>query len=225
MSIIKSFVKPFVGIGILVNLCYANDVVVLIDYSKSISKDDWRIYDSVFEKTVNGDLKIFDRLSVMPIGTNTQGRSEVFGSITMKDMGHPVKSRNYNNQNKQKLFDIYLDKQKKLSGKEDKTLIMSSIRAAVDYTKNSSDPKKTIIILSDMDDSSNEFPRSQVNSGKCSDIDSMIKKAGNKPNLSGVNVVVRGASAQNDNAYTCKQKFWESYFKTSGAASVDYVRQ
>lgn len=220
----KKLLVIVLSLGLYTNVIIAKDVVVLIDYSKSIGKDDWNIYDSFFETTTN-DLNIGDKLYLMPIRTNNQGQSEIFGSVNMEDKGHPVKSKKFNNQQIAQLFSVYIDKKKKMAGKEDKKLIMSSIRAAVDYTKNSSDPKKTIIILSDMDDSSSEFPRSQLNSGKCSDIDSMIKKADSKPNLSDVNVIVRGVSAQNDNTFICKQKFWENYFKASGAALVDYAKQ
>ncbi len=212
------------GLSLCANVSFAKDIVILIDYSNSISNEDWKIYDTMVSQTFKS-LEVNDRISLMPIGTNSQGSTQAFGSVTLEDKGHAVKSKNYNFPRLKKLLDIYKEKKSTMANKENRTLIVSSLRAAGEYLNSSKDPKKTIIVLSDMDDSSKEFPMSQLKSGQCSSSDAIVKKANNKPMLSRINIIVRGASAKNDQGYACMKNFWSTYFKASGAATVDYSRQ
>lgn len=221
---VKKTAAMALGLSLFANIALANDTVVLVDYSDSISNEDWKIYDSTVLHTLNA-LGVKDKVALMPIGTNSQGSSQIFGSVQMEDKGHPVTSKKHNMPKLKKLINVYKEKKKSMANKENRTLIVSSLRAAGEYLQSSKDPEKTIIILSDMVDSSKEFPMSQLKSGKCTNINSLIKNADNKPMIKGVKVIIRGASSQNDSGYACMKNFWNGYLKASGAVTVDYSRQ
>ncbi len=200
MSVINKFLTGTFFL-LSISIVQAKDVVVLVDYSESITEEEWKNYDSAFISMVN-TLKVNDRISLMPIGNQTQGKTSVFDSVTLVDKGHPLISKKENNRLLKSLLSVYAKKKKELAGKEGSTRIASSLRAASEMLQTSTQTEKTILILSDMLDSTREFPMGDFDNGKCSKEKVVVEKA-QKPNLSGFKVVIRGAGGSTDEGYAC----------------------
>jgi hypothetical protein len=121
------------------------------------------------------------------------------------------------------LLSVYAKKKKELAGKEGSTRIASSLRAAAEMLQSSTQTEKTILVLSDMLDSTREFPMGDFDNGKCSKEKTVVAKA-QKPNLADANIIVRGAGGNSDEGYACVKSFWTNYLKSSGAKTIDYAR-
>lgn len=216
--------KILTGTFLLMSLSslQAKDVVVLVDYSESITQEEWKNYDKAFMSMVNS-LKVNDKISLMPIGTQTQGSAVIFSSITLADKGHPLVSKKENNKLLKSFMSVYIQKKKEMAGKEGSTRIASSLRAAAEVLQSSPQSNKTILILSDMLDSTNEFPMADFNNGQCSKEQNIVDKA-KKPNLNGFSIIVRGAGGGSDDGYACVKSFWSHYLMSAGASEIDYAR-
>ena len=100
-----------------------------------------------------------------------------------------------------------------------KTDLMSSFQVADRVLKGCGQPKKILIILSDMleDSDAYNFETEILSDERVSHILANEKKRGRIPDLTGVYVYVAGAAASNLDQYYSVMKFWLAYFKESGA--------
>ena len=107
-----------------------------------------------------------------------------------------------------------------------RTDIMTSLQVAERVFKNSHQPRKILVILSDMIEDSNayNFEREELTDKRISDIIERERNRKRLPDLSTVKVYVVGALAKNAMRYERIQAFWFEYFKACGAtlASENY---
>jgi len=99
-----------------------------------------------------------------------------------------------------------------------RTEILNSLNIA-DTIFHKEKRHKILVILSDMIQDSKEynFERTKVTNNYISNIIRFRKKHNLVPNLAGVKVYVAGASADEARKFRSIEKFWNSYFKLSGA--------
>lgn len=100
-----------------------------------------------------------------------------------------------------------------------RTDIMSSLQVAERVLSDFPQPRKVLVILSDMieDSAAYNFETEILSDERISDILANEKKRGRLPDLQGVHVYVAGAAASNLDRYYTVQKFWLAYFKECGA--------
>jgi hypothetical protein len=215
----KNILRSVLVIVLLkISLFATTEYIVLIDYSKSIGKDDQKIYKKTLG-SVLGKMKSGDRISLVDIGQNDLSNFEFFDQVSMKK-GFTNKVKIYNRNSLKKLWKRFLNKPFET---ENATNIISAIRGSTQRFNRSQADTKVLIILSDMIDSSEESQIGQFAQGEnCSQIKSVVSKI-NKPNLDTVNVYVAGAGGIGDKGYNCLKKFWQEFFIQSGVARDNLV--
>ncbi len=199
---------------------HAAEYIILIDYSKSISKADQKIYKQTVG-SVLGKIKGGDRVSLVDIGKSDMTEFSIFDEFTA-EKGSTNKIKIHNKRGLQALWKRFLDKPFET---ENYTKILSSIRGAQQRFDSSADDDKNLIILSDMVDSTRESHGLQFSKNqKCSSVPAVLKKI-DKPKLNGVKVYVAGAGGQGDAGYECLKSFWTQFFVDSGVKPSNLVYQ
>lgn len=215
--------KLFSVIALIVALSLhlgASEYIVLIDYSKSISKADQKIYKQTLG-SVLGKIKGGDRISLVNIGKSDMTNFTIFDEFSAKK-GSTNKVKIYNKKSLGKLWKRFL---KKPFETENSTKIISSIRGAEQRFNSSKSDDKYLIVLSDMIDSTKESKGFQFSKNQgCNSVSKVVQKI-NKPNLDGIKVYVAGAGGKGDAGYSCLKKFWTEFFVKSGVKKSDIVYQ
>jgi hypothetical protein len=100
-----------------------------------------------------------------------------------------------------------------------KTDIMSSLQVAERIFKSFSQPKKVLVIMSDMIEDSEDynFEKENLSEKRIEEIITREKNRERIPDLGGTKVYVVGANSKNLNQYYRVQNFWLRYFKGCGA--------
>jgi len=100
-----------------------------------------------------------------------------------------------------------------------KTDLMSSFQVGDRVLKGCGQPKKILIVLSDMleDSDAYNFETEILSDERISHILANEKKRCRIPDLTGVHVYVAGAAASNMDHYYSVMNFWLAYFKECGA--------
>jgi len=199
---------------------YASEYIVLIDYSKSISKADQKIYKQTLG-SVLGKIESEDRISLVNIGKSDMTNFTIFDEFTA-EKGSTNKVKIHNKKGLQALWKKFLNKPFET---ENDTKIISSIRGAQQRFDSSPSDDKFLIILSDMIDSTKESKGFQFAKNKKCDSASKVLKNIDKPNLNGVKVYVAGAGGEGDAGYQCLKTFWTGFFVQSGVTQSDLVYQ
>jgi hypothetical protein len=200
-------------------LC-ASEYIVLIDYSKSISKADQKIYKQTLG-SVLGKINAEDRISLVNIGKSDMTNFTIFDEFTA-EKGSTNKVKIHNKKGLQALWKRFLDRPFET---ENATKIISSIRGAQQRFDSSASDDKYLIILSDMIDSTKESRASQFAKNKgCESVPKVLQNM-NKPKLNGVKVYVAGAGGEGDAGYQCLKRFWTEFFVQSGVRQSDVVYQ
>ena len=198
----------------------STEYIVLIDYSKSIAKNDQKIYQKTLG-SILGKMKSGDRISLVNIGQNNLGNFKFFDEFIMKK-GFTNKVKIHNRKGLKKLWRNFLQKPFET---EDATNIISAIRGATQRFDISKADTKVLVILSDMIDSSNESQAIKFAQNKnCFQVESIVTSI-NKPSLDDVKVYVAGAGGSQigDKGYNCLKKFWQEFFIQSGVVEDDFV--
>ena len=199
---------------------HASEYIVLIDYSKSISKADQKIYKETLG-SVLGKIKGEDRISLVDIGKSDMTNFTIFDEFTA-EKGSTNKVKIHNKKGLQALWKRFLAKPFET---ENYTKIISSIRGAQQRFDSSASDAKFLIVLSDMIDSTKESHASQfAKNQKCDTVPNVLEKI-QKPDLNGVKVYVAGAGGEGDAGYQCLQSFWTEFFMQSGVKQSDLVYQ
>ena len=200
-------------------LC-ASEYIVLIDYSKSISKADQKIYKQTLG-SVLGKIGSEDRISLVNIGKSDMTNFTIFDEFTAAK-GATNKAKIHNKKGLQALWKRFLAKPFET---ENATKIISSIRGAQQRFEGSETDDKYLIILSDMIDSTKESRGSQFAKNRgCDSIPKVLENI-RKPKLDGVKVYVAGAGGEGDAGYQCLKTFWTDFFVQSGVKRSDLVYQ
>jgi hypothetical protein len=99
------------------------------------------------------------------------------------------------------------------------TEIMSSLQVAERVFKNFPQPRKILVIFSDMIEDSRfyNFERENLSSQRINQMINREKKGNFLPNLSGVKIYVAGAIAKDTERYNRIKNFWFEYFKNCNA--------
>ena len=194
-------------------------IVVMVDMSGSTNKARRTVYRNAFEK-IYENFREGDRIVV---GTIT-GRSFIdFKPVV--DAEIPKQSVWVNRisfeqdmaktkENIKKQVEGLLSRKKGTP----RTEILNSLNIA-DTLLHKEKRQKILVVLSDMVQDSKEynFDRVKVTDAYISSIIKHRQKNNLVPNLKGVKVYVAGASADEAKKFRSIEKFWNSYFKVSGA--------
>jgi len=199
-------------------LC-ASEYIVLIDYSKSISKADQKIYQQTLG-SVLGKIGSEDRISLVNIGQSDMTNFTIFDEFTA-EKGATNKVKIHNKKGLQALWKRFLDKPFET---ENATKIISSVRGAQQRFDSSASDEKYLIILSDMIDSTKESRASSFAKNQKCDTVPQVLQGISKPRLNGVKVYVAGAGGEGDAGYQCLKTFWTGFFVQSGVTDVVYQR-
>ena len=99
------------------------------------------------------------------------------------------------------------------------TEIMSSLQIAERVFKSFTQPKKVLVIFSDMIEDSRKynFEKENITKGRINKIIKTEKEKNQLPDLRDVKVYVAGASHSNSDKYNMIKNFWFEYFKVCGA--------
>lgn len=192
-------------------------VVVLADASISVPETNWQKryqepYHAVCERIGQGD-----RIVLAPITSRS-----LTGYL-------PVLDRSFKPRTGRLLTDRYsLDADRAAAEKaflelkhdEKKSQVLDATTMAGELFAG--DPDRTdrwLVILSDMLESSEsaDFEKVKLDEKKVRAIIDARRKKGLLPKLDGVRVFVAGASAANSEKYAEVRRFWEAYFKETGA--------
>jgi hypothetical protein len=194
-------------------------ILVFVDMSGSTNVARRTVYKNAFEK-IYQNLQQGDRIIV---GTITDRSYIDFKPVV--DVEIP----------KQSIWVNRISFEQNLSGTKDKirkqvdnlmsrkkgtprTEILNSLNIA-DTIFHNEKRKKVLVIFSDMIQDSKEynFDRTKVTDAYTADIIKYRKKNKLIPNLNGVKVYVAGASADEARKFRSIERFWNNYFKVSGA--------
>ena len=198
----------------------ADDYIVLIDYSTSISKADQKIYKKTLGSTL-GKLGGGDRVALVNIGKSDVTNFDFFEEFEM-EKGSTNKIKLHNKKGLQKLWKNFLNKPFET---ENATRILSAVRGSAQRFRNSDHDEKYLIVLSDMIDSTGEANADEFATNKnCSSVSTFVGKI-DKPDLKGVKVYVAGAGGEGDAGYKCLESFWKEFFMQSGVHASDIVYQ
>lgn len=101
-----------------------------------------------------------------------------------------------------------------------KTDILGAIGFSYNVIKKYNQPRKILVILSDMrEDSRNyNFDNEVLDEKRIKAIIEQEKKRKNLPDLSGLKIYIAGANATNQTKYNEIKNFWIEYFKETGAS-------
>lgn len=101
-----------------------------------------------------------------------------------------------------------------------RTDIMTSLQVAERVFKNSHQPRKVLVILSDMieDSEAYNFERESLPNKRIEEIIARERTRKRLPDLSNVKVYVAGASAKTAARFERIRAFWLEYFKSCGAS-------
>lgn len=105
-----------------------------------------------------------------------------------------------------------------------RTDIMTSLQVAERVLNSSPQPRKILVILSDMveDSDSYNFEREDLTESRIRAIIEREKRLRRVPNLAQVRVYCIGAFARNAARYERIKAFWSEYFTACGAVVTDY---
>jgi hypothetical protein len=117
---------------------------------------------------------------------------------------------------------IYSAAQSLLVGPQEKIMktdILSSLQVAERVFRSFSQPRKILVIMSDMIEDSGRynFERERLSRSRIQAILKVEEQEGRVPNLKGVKVYVFGATAANAERFNEIQQFWLQYFQKCGA--------
>jgi hypothetical protein len=198
----------------------SSEYIVLIDYSKSISKADQKIYKQTLG-SVLGKIGEQDRISLVNIGKSDMTNFTIFDEFTAAK-GSTNKVKIHNKKGLRALWKRFLNKPFET---ENATKIISSIRGAQQRFDSSTSDEKVLIILSDMIDSTKESKGYQFAKNKaCDSVPEVIQNI-SKPKLNDVKVYVAGAGGEGDTGYQCLKTFWTEFFVQSSVKPSDLVYQ
>lgn len=203
----------------------AKEIVVLLDLTSSITKEEWRGYDKAFESMVNG-LASGDHVTLATITDARLGEFRPVFDAALKSTNSDVRDKIENRPRIQALINKYAES-KKQAGNSTSTQLFSSLRGTGQLFAQSAQQSKWLVLLSDMVDSKIQ---GAVSGNKCELnglLDSLKRESGGVATLAGVRVFVNGAGGvgMSDSGYGCMQQFWEGYFKAAGASELKYARQ
>jgi len=199
---------------------YASEYIVLIDYSKSISKADQKIYKETLG-SVLGKIRGGDRIALVDIGKSDMTEFTIFDEFAAVK-GSTNKVKIHNKKGLRALWSRFLAKPFET---EDYTKIISSIRGAQQRFESADTGDRYLIVLSDMVDSTKESHGFQFAKNKKCDTVPTVLKSIDKPKLNGVKVYVAGAGGEGDAGYQCLKTFWTQFFVQSGVKKSDVVYQ
>jgi len=113
------------------------------------------------------------------------------------------------------VYSVLMDTSRKIM----RTDIMTSLQVAERVFKTSQQPRKILVILSDMieDSDAYNFEREELTERRIANIIGQEKNRNRMPQLPDVKVYVAGASAENAARYERIRAFWLEYFKAAGA--------
>ena len=99
------------------------------------------------------------------------------------------------------------------------TEIISSLQVAERVFKSFPQPRKILVVFSDMIEDSKHynFERENLSSQRINQIINREKKDNLLPNISGVKIYVAGATAKDSERYNNIKNFWFEYFKNCNA--------
>ena len=194
-------------------------ILVFVDMSGSTNKARRTVYRNAFDK-IYQNFQAGDRIV---IGTIT-GRSYIdFKPVVDAEIPKQslwVNRISYEQNLAKTQKNIIKQVEGLLSQKKGtpRTEILNSLNVA-DTIFHNEKRHKILVILSDMVQDSKEynFERTKVTDTYISNIIRFRKKNNLVPNLTGVKVYVAGASADEARKFRSIEKFWNSYFKVSGA--------
>jgi hypothetical protein len=209
----------FLGALLSLQLC-ASEYIVLIDYSKSISQQDQKIYKKTLG-SILGKIKAEDRISLVNIGQSDMTKFSFFDEFTA-EKGSTNKIKLHNKKGLQALWKRFLAKPFET---ENETRIISSIRGAQQRFDASKSDDKILVILSDMIDSTKESKGQQFSKNvNCDSVPKVLQNI-DKPSLKGIKVYVAGAGGKGDAGYQCLETFWKKFFVDSGVKESDVIYQ
>jgi predicted amidohydrolase len=107
--------------------------------------------------------------------------------------------------------------------KIENTDVFGTIRRAADYAKAAHDRRPTLILLSDMENSTAEMRMERSDGIPSSQWIAVRRSANRLPEMQGVCVVVAGAASETQRAAAIRE-FWVRYFAASGTtlATTNY---
>ena len=194
-------------------------IVVMVDMSGSTNKARRTVYRNAFEK-IYENFREGDRIVV---GTIT-GRSFIdFKPVVDAEIPRQsvwVNRISFEQDMARTKENIKKQVEGLLSRKKGtpRTEILNSLNIA-DTLLHKEKRQKILVVLSDMVQDSKEynFDRVKVTDAYISSIIKHRQKNNLVPNLKGVKVYVAGASADEAKKFRSIERFWDSYFKVSGA--------
>lgn len=209
-------------------LSFAKEVVVLVDYSVSISDEDWKTYDATFQMALDS-LKPGDSIAFAGISADQRGNFRRIASLDV----NKTRSRRDEAEQMQMTDDFvgaYINTRDSNKRKAEGTFILSATSGAGDIFRQSAQTEKWLVVLSDMMDSSRESTGMKfLNSPSCAygDVVANLQKNRLVASLDGVKVFGAGigGGGMNDRQYTCLQDFWTAYFKKAGASNINISRE
>lgn len=204
-------------------------VVVLLDLSESTRLPHTReayahAFSEILMKLVPGDRLVVGLITEKSVAElNLLINEEFFSKKTplFGLLGTMVEEKEALEFNKKKdrLFrqveEILADRNRKIM----KTDIMSSFQVSDRILKDCLQPRKILVVLSDMleDSEAYNFEQEALSDRRIAEIIALERNRDRIPDLGGVNILVVGAAAGTLDGYYSIQKFWLTYFREAGA--------
>lgn len=225
LSTLFNFISAgFLALSTMPIAC-AKEIVVLLDPSPRITREEWRGYDKTVQNVINS-LAPGDRITLATIADARQGGFLKTFATELSKPNSSLEARLDDSKRIQAFTNSYVESKAQARSASSNQLF-DSLQGASQILYQSRQQTKWLVIMTDMMDS--RLQRAIVHD-KCTTntFHGDLKKVANEvAPMNGVRIFVHGAggSGPTNNAYACTQMFWEQYFKAANASELFYAKQ